>query len=100
VGNNHFEKPKPVSLKIPNGWGLFDMHGNVEELCLDVLPVTPPAETLVDPRGVEEGATPWCVVRGGRFRDQLHECRAARRRKELTRDANGLGVGFRVVREE
>lgn len=54
-----------VGLKLPNGWGLYDMHGNVAEWCLDLTgavsygcnPVGPSSDAEYKKR----------VVRGGEF---------------------------------
>ena len=61
-----------------NDFGLFDMHGNVEEWCGDYYDYgyyrTSP---LLDPRGPASGLNR--VARGGSYLDAAEECRSARR---------------------
>jgi uncharacterized protein (TIGR02145 family) len=63
-----------VGSYLPNAWGLYDMHGNVEEWCLDwdgdygTQPVT-------DPKGPDSGN--YRVMRGGCFSAFARQCRSA-----------------------
>jgi len=83
----------------PNGYGLYDMHGNVWEWCSDYFDndyySTYPASTIItDPRGPSTGTAR--VFRGGAWDSYGHRCRTAYREYGLAwnRVAN---LGFRVV---
>ena len=86
--------------KIPNQWGIYDMHGNVAEWCLDTRSTTyedysfdDPEVPLIDP--IRLGGSNY-MVRGGGYSSENKRLRSA------ARDAKGATatdafLGIRVV---
>lgn len=80
----------------PNQWGLYDMHGNVFEWCLDWFKAD--VQTLaqeVDPVGAASGSNR--VVRGGSWNYAVGICRSACRDNVNPSVASDYG-GFRLSR--
>jgi len=101
-GNSMLENPeqyKPrgtheVAQKVPNQWGLYDMHGNAEEWCWDWFANYETGEQI-NPTGPDKG---WRkVARGGNYTQLAKELRSARRRAALPFQGTTT-KGFRLVR--
>jgi formylglycine-generating enzyme required for sulfatase activity len=81
-----------VRTKPSNAWGLYDMHGNVDEWCADWY--DPVLRGGIDPRGPEKGCTK--CLRGGNMHSPPSKCRSASRAYAQPENHSYV-VGFRVI---
>ncbi len=82
--------------KLPNGWGLFDMHGNAWEWCWDGYKNYDLKSPAVDPTGAA-GVVPDRVIRGGGWSYTADFTRASIRNGNSPENRHIL-LGFRVAR--
>ncbi|MCC5618080.1 SUMF1/EgtB/PvdO family nonheme iron enzyme [Nostoc sp. CHAB 5836] len=104
VKGRYRQQTTPVgSFKVANAFGLYDMHGNVWEWCLD--------HWHGNYEDAPTDGSPWfdekndnfsqkhriTVLRGGSWYDLAGNCRSASRDDDYTRDNHDDVIGFRVV---
>ena len=97
-GKSGYTQTAIVGCYRENAWGLYDMHGNVEELCRDFYNGGLSAKGVVDPSGANSSrdySSNSCrVCRGGNF-DSNSSLRSAWR-GHVEPSATYGSVGFRV----
>lgn len=81
---NSKDMPHPVGQKKPNAWGLYDMHGNCAEWCVDLFEAKfygtfPQDKPSLLPVNLPDKRRFGHVARGGSWIDPADKCRSAAR---------------------
>ena len=102
--NNAKNTLHDVGSLAPNGFGLYDMLGNIGEYCLDV--ITPHtglgSASVIDPIGATGDLYSQRVVRGGSYANKAYYCRSAFRQAyayiwdQSKNEKKKDNVGFRL----
>jgi formylglycine-generating enzyme required for sulfatase activity len=87
----------PVGSFGANGYGLYDMAGNVEEWCWDWYDAAYYGSSpTIDPIGPTSGDSR--LIRGGSWAGDANEARIAKRNANYGPDGSNYTIGFRCVR--
>lgn len=92
---NAYGSTQKVGGKMPNAWGIYDMIGNVSELCLDSFRKGFDSADETDPCYFEKDSI-YTISRGGSVINKPKECRSASR-SIWAKDGADIVHGIRIV---
>ena len=86
-----------VGLKLPNAWGIYDMHGNVWEVCSDLYADDYGCgnAAVTDPTGGSSGSP--LVWKGGYYTYDANKMRSARRFPGASATGSAVSFSFRLA---
>lgn len=85
-----------VGTKLPNNWGLYDMHGGILEWCADYYK-SDITSYVTDPKGPPSHDTENRILRGGGWRYAAKYCRSAWRTSQNADTVARSREGFRLA---
>ena len=92
-GGNSGDRIHPVGRLKPNELGIYDLSGNVWEMCSDWYG-TYAGDSLLNPTGCEQGF--YHVIRGGDWNSSRYSCRVSCR-QDNSLQSIGSHIGLRLV---
>lgn len=93
-GGNYPNSYTTVGSYLPNAWGLYDMHGNMKEMCVDFYSSSSLPASATDPVGPSTGSSR--MSRGGGYESNASFCSSANRWVAISPSGTLSDVGFRV----
>lgn len=97
TASDGFASTAPVGSFPPNPWGLYDMHGNIEEWVWDSSGYYSSERISDSPSDPNDG--PLRVSRGGNWLPFPFQCTSAYRNTRRSPESRSCGTGFRVAVE-